>query len=283
MLPLGGTVYMLQSELDLELFGPSGTPLTPLYRDAPQEDFFIRPVWLFLASETGDTTLRVRPGAAARPWEDHPMLQFVQWEKGVPAPHAAKLGTSREEPHQLRASEEHEFDGGLRSAVLARGSGWASFEAVKGRQYHVKGDSSFQDGEVTLELFDASKRDAPSVLSARPSAMPELVFDAGRSSTYLVRVGNQAARPDRVMIGVTWAAAYDGLGVGDGVIPGKHEPIDGFDNWAPDMGGYVGRPAKIQALHGRDPAGAWLVTLDIDDGRWLWRTSALELVKRARR
>jgi hypothetical protein len=67
------------------------------------------------------------------------------------------------------------------------------------------------------------------------------------------------------------AARYGSLAIGSEVVLGRHSPIDGDDNWAPDMGQFVGRRARIQALAGTDEAGCPGVHVDLDGGRWFWR------------
>jgi hypothetical protein len=67
----------------------------------------------------------------------------------------------------------------------------------------------------------------------------------------------------------------DGFSVGDRVILGRHDPINGSDNWLPLMEQYVGRVAVIRRIAGLDRAGCHTVQVDIDRGRWMWRTRNL--------
>ena len=70
--------------------------------------------------------------------------------------------------------------------------------------------------------------------------------------------------------------AYDGFAIGDRVIVGRHQPIDGEANWIDEMDQYVGQEATITSVQGQGPSGAWLVNLDVDGGAFYWRTRALE-------
>ena len=66
------------------------------------------------------------------------------------------------------------------------------------------------------------------------------------------------------------AGSY-GYQVGDLVVIGAHRYIDKDNNWADDMGDYVGQTATITTLEGTDASESYLVHVDIDDGDWYWR------------
>jgi len=70
----------------------------------------------------------------------------------------------------------------------------------------------------------------------------------------------------------------DGFRVGDRVILGRHDPVNGYDNWAPPMNQYVGRTAVITQIAVQDSSGCTTVRVDVDRGRWLWRTRNLRAV-----
>ena len=69
---------------------------------------------------------------------------------------------------------------------------------------------------------------------------------------------------------------YDGLRIGDRVVLGRHEAIDGSTNWSDSMDQYVGCLARITELHGMDTSGSYIVGVDLRyaDGEqnWVWRT-----------
>lgn len=68
------------------------------------------------------------------------------------------------------------------------------------------------------------------------------------------------------------AGSY-GFDVGDLVILGRHREINGEANWSEDMEEYVGMEAEITSLVGVEEGESrcYLVTVDIDDGEWVWR------------
>ena len=68
------------------------------------------------------------------------------------------------------------------------------------------------------------------------------------------------------------AGSY-GFDVGDAVILGRHRSVNGEDNWADEMDGYVGETATITSLVGFEEGDShcFLVYVDIDDGEWVWR------------
>ena len=66
-----------------------------------------------------------------------------------------------------------------------------------------------------------------------------------------------------------------GFQAGDHVILGRHQTVCGSDNWNPEMEPYVGRTATIVNICGHDSNGCTIVRVDIDHGRWGWRTRNL--------
>jgi hypothetical protein len=74
---------------------------------------------------------------------------------------------------------------------------------------------------------------------------------------------------------VTVRQPYDGIEPGDHVTVGRHVAVAGDDNWASSMDKYVGKTARVVRIRGRDAQGCWLVALDVDGGRYAWRTRSL--------
>ena len=70
--------------------------------------------------------------------------------------------------------------------------------------------------------------------------------------------------------------SHDGFRVGDRVILGRHDVVNGSDNWAQQMDRYVGRTAIIMQIGAPDSAGCGVVRVDLDRGRWMWRTRNLQ-------
>ena len=76
-------------------------------------------------------------------------------------------------------------------------------------------------------------------------------------------------------------ATPDGFRVGQRVVLGRHDMVNGSDNWHPRMDEYVGREATIINVIGNDPSGCHLVWVDVDHGQWAWRTQNLRPVQNA--
>lgn len=66
-------------------------------------------------------------------------------------------------------------------------------------------------------------------------------------------------------------ADYAGVRVGTEVTLGRHEVVNGSDNWADDMEDYVGRRTRVTSLGGVDEQGCAVVRVEADDGEWMWR------------
>ena len=64
---------------------------------------------------------------------------------------------------------------------------------------------------------------------------------------------------------------YGSIKVGTVVILGRHRPVDGYDNWDPQMDQYVGMQATVTELEGIDGSGCPIVTVDVDGSYWSWR------------
>lgn len=87
-------------------------------------------------------------------------------------------------------------------------------------------------------------------------------------NSYVWRVRNLALK------GRGEAGSY-GYKAGDRVIIDSHRFINGDNNWAEEMWDYVGSSATITELLGLDDSGSYIVTLDVDDGAWVWRVENL--------
>lgn len=74
---------------------------------------------------------------------------------------------------------------------------------------------------------------------------------------------------------------WEGLTVGSEVVLGRHRPVNGDDNWDPQMEPYVGRTARVTELVGVDAVGCALVHVDVDRGQWFWRARDLVIVRPA--
>ncbi|MEK7753641.1 MAG: hypothetical protein AAB654_17085 [Acidobacteriota bacterium] len=66
------------------------------------------------------------------------------------------------------------------------------------------------------------------------------------------------------------------LHIGDRVILCRHRPINGEDNWSPEMNQYVGREARVTTLDGKDQSGCDGARVDADGGRFFWRVRDLK-------
>jgi hypothetical protein len=65
--------------------------------------------------------------------------------------------------------------------------------------------------------------------------------------------------------------SYGPVGIGTLVVLGQHTPWAGDANWAPEMGAYVGRPARVTQLAGVDSQGCPGIRVDVDGGQFFWR------------
>jgi hypothetical protein len=61
------------------------------------------------------------------------------------------------------------------------------------------------------------------------------------------------------------------MNIGDKVILGKHQPVDGFVNWFFLMNKFVGQEATIVLFVCTDLSGCDLYKVDVDGGAWNWR------------
>ncbi len=67
------------------------------------------------------------------------------------------------------------------------------------------------------------------------------------------------------------AADYAGVRVGTEITLGRHEEVNGSENWADDMEAYVGRRTRVTTLGGVDEQGCAVVRVEADGGEWMWR------------
>jgi hypothetical protein len=97
----------------------------------------------------------------------------------------------------------------------------------------------------------------PTVMPAAPTVMP---------------AATSASSPIPQECGMTSATLdYGSIGVGTIVILGRHRPVDGYDNWDPQMDAYVGMQATVIELKEVDGSGCPGVAVDVDGGYWFWR------------
>ncbi len=99
-------------------------------------------------------------------------------------------------------------------------------------------------------------------------------------------VGEKAAA-DFAVLADQWRtrASYETLfPIGSRVVLGEHEVVTKDDpdsrNWGEDMSDYVGMTATVTGHEGQDPWGRPVVTVDVDDGQYYWRTENMELLER---
>lgn len=73
------------------------------------------------------------------------------------------------------------------------------------------------------------------------------------------------------------AADFGRVGVGSEVTLGRHRTTGGADNWSRGMDAYVGQRTRVRSLEGADGEGCALVSVDADDGAFVWRVRDLTL------
>ncbi len=97
--------------------------------------------------------------------------------------------------------------------------------------------------------------------------------------TYMWRLRDQTVVPRRTGTRPPTGAAcrrggtadYAGVRVGTEITLGRHETVNGSDNWADDMEAYVGRRTRVTELGGVDEQGCAVVRVEADEGEWMWR------------
>lgn len=70
---------------------------------------------------------------------------------------------------------------------------------------------------------------------------------------------------------------YGTVRVGSRVVLGRHRPVDGEDNWTPEMTAFVGRTATVVELAGRDEQDCMGIHVDADGRQWFWRVRDLRI------
>lgn len=101
-------------------------------------------------------------------------------------------------------------------------------------------------------------------------------FAAGSDEALELRLSNEAAtRAEFVLRVEREELVHNGFAVGDEVVLGRHQMIGGDANWSATMDKYVGCLAKITTLRLKDRSGSWMVRVDVDGGRFSWRTRNL--------
>lgn len=66
-------------------------------------------------------------------------------------------------------------------------------------------------------------------------------------------------------------ADYAGVRVGTEITLGRHEMVNGSENWADEMEAFVGRRTRVTSLGGVDEQGCAVVRVEADNGDWMWR------------
>ncbi|MCB9658531.1 MAG: sel1 repeat family protein [Sandaracinaceae bacterium] len=77
------------------------------------------------------------------------------------------------------------------------------------------------------------------------------------------------------------AMEFGPMSAGARVRLGRHRPVGGDDNWAPDMDAFVGRPAQVVRQGTIDNAGCPVVRVDVDGQRFAWRIRDVALTQGA--
>jgi len=75
---------------------------------------------------------------------------------------------------------------------------------------------------------------------------------------------------------VEGAESYGFITVGSTVILGKHDSVNGGDNWAADMDKFVGKEAVVTSLPGADSQGFLVVRVKGNDYAWRARNLAVK-------
>jgi hypothetical protein len=90
------------------------------------------------------------------------------------------------------------------------------------------------------------------------------------TGTYLMQVA--PAGSGAVGLWFDRERTHDSFKIGDCVILGKHEMVNGDSNWVSPMADFVGRSTRITSLRARDVSGSWIARVEADHEKWSWRT-----------
>lgn len=275
-----GGLYRIQTDLNIDILGPSGRRAFRLLRAEPPKHATVRPVQTFVSAERGPSKLVVHPSPDAQN-DPYAFLHFDASPTLARVPRELRFGASADQPIRVAPAREEQFDGGLSDTLAPGATGWLTFEAVRDTAYAVYADANDPTDAVAVTIRPANARAAVVAEHApgAPSASVHVEADPEVSS-WLVAVRNESSVPARVIVGVIAEQAFDGFRVGDVVRIGRHDVYRGIDNWADAMGAYVGRNGAITELVGRDASGAWVVRLDVDGGEYVWRTRNMEHSRR---
>lgn len=164
---------------------------------------------------------------------------------------------------------------------------WLRFAAEAGRAYRVEAYAEPLDARLWLysestgdDLLAYNDDREPGDLEPRvewyseTDANVDLMLDERDGSPGEFRIAVSEIEPSDELRERSSRRPFDGHDLGDPVRLGRHQPIDGDDNWDPEMQQYVGRTAVIRELIGQEgDTGAYIVRVDVDNGKWVWRTA----------
>ena len=157
---------------------------------------------------------------------------------------------------------------------------FAKIQAKSGHFYQVATltlDTKLRLAPVILKQTGSSRLRA-STDSVNASADTVLTWHCKSNGEYLLLFRNDAGKAGRSFLTIKQTIVYDGFVVGNRVILGRHRPINGSDNWTGEMEKYVGKVAKIVKLEEQESeTDAYIVRVDIDNQRWVWRTRDMKL------
>ncbi len=278
-----GRAYLIESPLDLAVETAAGAPAVRVWdrevsgADAADAEIVTSGVWALVEEgglylrfeplgESGIETVRV---ADAGEFKLPEVLQ-------LPA-RGAKPKAVPTLPTRLRAAVSIQS-----GQVLV-----AKLTLTAGDSVVIGAQPLDRDLAVTVGRLEDGKKKEPEPAAEDLEDLPEdltpqneWLFLAKADGEVLVQLTNTSEVPGTFLLEVEVEKPYSGFKVGDRVILGRHRPVQGDSNWAPDMGSYVGKVATINRLvDGTEEfngvEGVYLVRVDEDEEQYVWRTRDL--------
>ncbi|MFW5832579.1 MAG: hypothetical protein ACOCYE_00595 [Pseudomonadota bacterium] len=140
-------------------------------------------------------------------------------------------------------------------------------------------DAKGAAGLPVLDAVDvATSREVPLEVESRGDGWHVARWPVDPDGTYDLRLSppGGVAQPMMLGFGFTGLAPHHGIAVGDRVILGRHQWIRDWTYWNDEMEPFVGCLATVEELSGRDPIGAQLAHVDLDQWAWRWRLRDME-------
>ncbi len=272
---VAGVLYRFQGDFDMALLDEDGQAIAVrLLREEHQPSWASRPVSAFVALRDGPASLVLRPrsGSAVT---DKAFLQVMSHEQSVHTPQQMDLPRSAGGALALPNVRSENSSTGYVDVLAPGEEAWLRFEAQSAHGYLVDVDGARPTANLSATLHAGGPGGEPAHRVTTSKGLGTLYWASERQEELFLRVRNEGEAAETVRVGLSGEPHYNGFEAGDTVTLRKHLTWRGTTNWSEDMERFVGRPARITQLAGRDNSGSWLVRVDLDEGVNLWRTRDL--------